>query len=131
MRWITLLLAAGACALAATTSQAAAKPAPDSNCFLSTQWRGWTASKDGDVLYLRVGLSDVYRVGLIPKSRVRKEPDYFLINQVRGSSWICRPIDLDLELSDHLGFRQHVFVRELRKLTPEEIAALPKKEVPY
>jgi hypothetical protein len=128
---MAFLVAAGAWALAAATAQAAAKPAPNSNCFLTTQWRGWTASQDGDVLYLRVGLKDVYRLGLVPNSRVRKDADRFLVNRVRGSSWVCSPIDLDMDLADHFGFRQHVFVREMRKLTPEEVAALPKKEVPY
>ena len=131
MRLTTLLVAAGACALAATTAQAAAKAAPRSNCFLSNQWTGWSTSKEGDALYLRVGVNDVYRVGLTPKSKVRKDPDMFLINRERGSSWICSPLDLDMDVADHFGFREHVFVRDLRKLTPDEIAALPKKEVPY
>jgi hypothetical protein len=126
MKKLAFLVAAGAWALAATSAQAA----PDANCFLSTQWRGWTASADGDVLYLRVNISDVYRIGLVPKSRIRKDPDRFLVNRVRGSSWICSPLDLDMDLTDHFGFRQHVFVKDIRKLTPEEVAALPKKQVP-
>ena len=68
---MAFLVAAGAWALAAATAQAAAKAAPDPNCFLSSQWRGWAPSKDGDVLYLRVGVRDVYRLGLVPNSRVQ------------------------------------------------------------
>jgi hypothetical protein len=61
---------------------------------------------------------------------VRKDADRFLINRVRGSSWICSPIDLDLTLSDHNGFKEPIFVKGLRKLTPAEVAAIPAKEKP-
>jgi hypothetical protein len=121
-----LLVAAGAtAATAAAPDRAAGRP-----CFASNNWRGWTAPGDGDILYLRVGLKDVYRVDLTPGSRVRKGADNFLINEVRGSNWICGPLDLDLQLSDHNGFRQGLIARAMRKLTPAEIAAIPRKDLP-
>jgi hypothetical protein len=121
---LTLLCAAGA-------ATAAARSRPADACFLSTQWRGWSAPGDGDVLYLRVNVRDIYRVDLTPGSHVRRFPDYFLINQVRGSAWICSPLDLDLMLSDHQGFRQPLIARSLRRLTPQEVAAIPRKDLPY
>ena len=54
----------------------------------------------------------------------------FLVSQVRGSNWICGPLDLDLQLSDHNGFRQGLIARSLRKLTPAEVAAIPRKDLP-
>jgi hypothetical protein len=69
-------------------------------------------------------------VDLTPGSHVRKYPDYFLINRLRGSNWICGPLDLDLSVSDHQGFRQPLIARSLRKLTPAEVAAIPRKDLP-
>jgi len=119
-------------ALAAAVAPATAAPGGPTgrSCFASHEWRGWTAPGDGDALYLRVGLRDVYRVELTPGSHVRKHSDEFLVNRVRGSNWICSPLDLDLTLNDHIGIRQPLIARSLRKLTPEEIAAIPRKDLP-
>jgi len=114
--------------LASTGARAAADPAHA--CFFSNSWQGWSASADGDALYLRVNLHDIYRVDLIPGSHVRKDSDRFLVSKVRGSNSICSPLDLDLTLSDHHGFREPLFPRSLRKLTPTEIAAIPRKNLP-
>lgn len=126
---IPLILAAGLLAGATAAAAAASEKAPDS-CFASNNWRGWSAPGDGDMLYLRVGLNDIYRVDLTPGTRVRKGADNFLVSQVRGSNWICGPLDLDLQLSDHNGFRQGLIARSLRKLTPAEVAAIPRKDLP-
>jgi hypothetical protein len=120
--------------LAATGASAATdpKPGPKSgkDCFLSNRWDGWSAPGSADLLYLRVNTRDIYRVDLSPGTRVRKDPGYFLVNRVRGSNWICSPLDLDLTLSDHHGFEQGLIARSLRKLTPQEIAAIPRKDLP-
>jgi hypothetical protein len=116
----------------ALATAAGAEPRSKSDpCFLSSAWRGWSAPGDGDVLYLRVHLHDIYRVDLTPGAHVRRYPDYFLVNRVRGSDWICSPLDLDLTLSDHAGFQQPLIARSLRKLTPEEVAAIPRKDLPW
>jgi hypothetical protein len=69
-------------------------------------------------------------VDLTKGTHVRRDADRFLINRVRGSNWICSPLDLDLTLSDHHGFQEPLIARALRKLTPEEVAAIPKKDLP-
>lgn len=115
--------------LAATAATAAPARTFDA-CFASNSWKGWSAPGDGDVLYLRVGLNDIYRVELTPGTRVRKGADNFLVSEVRGSNWICTPLDLDLTLADHNGFRQPLIARTLRKLTPAEVAAIPRKDLP-
>jgi len=101
------------------------------DCFLSNQWQGWSAPGDGDVLLLRVFLHDIWKVELTPGTRVHRFPDYFLVNEVRGSPWICSHLDLDLTLADRNGFRQPLIARSLRKLTPEEVAVIPRKDLPY
>lgn len=130
MKAVHILGAAAAITLLATSAMAADKPSAKQSCFRSNDWQGWSAPGDGDVLYLKVNVRDIYRVDLIAGSHVRKEPDNFLVSRVRGSDWICAPIDLDLTLSDHEGFRQPIFVKSLRKLTPTEVAALPPKDLP-
>jgi len=129
------LLAALTIAALSAAGAAAAAPAPGAAagqaCFTSRDWEGWSAPGDGDVLLLRVRSHDIYRVELTPGSHVRKEVDNFLVNRVRGSSWICSPLDLDLTLNDRtIGARQGLIARSLRKLTPQEIAAIPKKDLP-
>ena len=130
------LIAIGAAAAAlAFTSAAQASPeskpaTKGSGCFASNQWKSWTAGPGGDTLYLRVNLKDVYQVDLTKGSRARKSPGYFLVNQVRGSNWICSALDLDLTISDDLGFRQPLIARSMRKLSPEEVAAIPRKFQP-
>ncbi len=123
-----------AVALAVALVSTAANSAPDQKsheaCFASSRWQGWSAPGNGDFLYLRVGMHEIYRVDLTPGSHVRKDGDRFLINRVRGSDWICSALDLDLTLSDHQGFREPLIARALRKLTPEEAAAIPRKDLP-
>jgi hypothetical protein len=124
-----------AAALLATAPAAAATGAtpdrkPGNDCFLTGSWQGWSAPGDGDVLYLKITMHDIYRVDLTPGSHVRRSPDRFLVNRVRGSNWICSALDLDLALSDAHGFREPLIARSLRKLTPEEIAAIPRKDLP-
>ena len=125
-----LIPAIAAIALGAAAAQAAPGPDAKAGCFSTRSWDGWSASADGDTLYLRVDRRDVYRVDLTKGSHVRKDADRFLINQVRGSDWVCSPLDLQLTLSDHQGFREPLIARALRKLTPQEVAALPAKERP-
>ena len=124
--WVAALVLA---ILPAGGASAAAKPNGD--CFLSNQWQGWSAPGDGDFLYLRVFLHDIWKVELTPGTHVRRFPDYFLVNEVRGSPWICSRLDLDLTLADRNGYRQPLIAQSLRKLTPEEAAAIPRKDLPY
>jgi len=126
----SLILAAAAAALVLGAGAANAAPTDHQNCFLGRDWESWTAPGDGDAILIRVGIRDIYRVELTRGSHVRKDPDRFLINKQRGSSWICSPLDLDLEVADHVGFRQPVIAKSLRKLTPQEVAAIPKKDLP-
>jgi len=127
---IPSILAVALLAAAGATAATAASERKSEACFASNTWDGWSAPGDANILYLRIGLHDIYKVELTPGTRVRKGADNFLVNQVRGSNWICSPLDLDLSLSDHHGFRQPLIARSLRKLTPAEAAAIPRKDLP-
>lgn len=103
----------------------------DGNCFPANgSWQSWSTAEDGDVLYFRVHINDIYRVQLTKGSHAYKSPGYFLVNEVRGSGWICSAIDLDLTLASDYGFRKPLIAVSMRKLTPEEAAAIPRNERP-
>jgi hypothetical protein len=120
---------AAAVALVATNAGAQDKAPAKNSCFPSRNWDGWSAPGDGDFLYLRVS-KDIYRVDLTPGSHIRKEGDRFLINKMVGTDYICTALDLQLTLADHNGFSEPVLATSLRKLTPEEVAAIPAKDRP-
>lgn len=121
----TLGTVAAAAGLALAASACASTTTARADCFSSTQWRGWSSPQD-DVLYLRVGGRDVWQVDLSPGSgRNLDRGGRFIISEVRGSSRICTANDLDISIADSAGFRTPLFPRTLRRLTPEEAAALP------
>jgi len=117
------VLAAAVLTLSAQAADAAR------SCFLSQDWQGWS-SPSPNVLYLRVRLHDIYKVTLSAGSSQLQNPTVHLVSIVRGSSNICSAIDLDLRLADNSGFATALIADSLTKLTPDEIAAIPKKYRP-
>jgi hypothetical protein len=129
-RHMRFLFAAAIVSLFASAANATPDQPPSRECFASSNWQGWNASADGNTLYLRVTGNDVYRVELTPGAPVRKSAGYFLVNQVRGSNWICSPLDLDLTLSDEHGLRRPLIARSLQRLSAAEVAAIPAENLP-
>lgn len=124
-----LISTLSAAILSATASVAGAAQPTSTPCFSTNQWDGWTAPKP-DVLLIGVNRHDVFRAELSGPSASLKRPGSFLVNKVRGSNRVCSGLDLDLEVSDDLGFSEPLIVKSLTRLTPEEAAALPKKDDP-
>jgi len=127
----TALLAAAAPVFAdqtpAATKDAATKPAR--SCFSLSDWDGWSAP-NRDTLYLKVRNRQVYRVDLSHGTSQLTSPGVHLVSIQRGVSTVCGPIDLDLRVSDGSGFAMPIMAKAITKLTPEEIAAIPKKDRP-
>jgi hypothetical protein len=125
----SLLVASAAVAFVFAAVPALAAPGAkqsDAGCFLTENWSGWK-SPSPDVIYLRVN-SNVYRLDLSAGSEELNEPDVHLTSIVRGSDWICSPLDLQLAVVDEYGaFRQPLIVKTITKLTPDEIKAIPAK----
>jgi hypothetical protein len=123
--------AAALLALAATSTGAAdnpAKPVANSQCFWTRNVTGFAAPDDHTV-YVRVNFRDVYRLDLMVAC-----PDVDWNQRValvsRGGSNICSALDAEI-VSHATGLgRQRCPVKTLTKLTPEEIAALPKRAKP-
>jgi len=121
------LAAGGASAQGSAPTDKTAKPARQ--CFYLSDWRGWTAP-DKDTLYLKVRGRDVYRVDLSWGSNQLTWPGSHLVSVVRGTDSICHPLDLDLRVSDGMGFAMPIRAKAITKLTPEEVKAIPKKYQP-
>ncbi len=112
---------------AQTSAPAQAKPRPP--CFSLSDWRGWS-SPSREVLYMKVRNRDVYRVDLTRGTNQLGSPGSHIVSVVRGSDRVCNPIDLDLRVSDGMGFAMPIRAKTITKLTPEEIAAIPRKDRP-
>ena len=121
-------LAAGV--LCASAAPALADAPSHQACFLSSNWRGWK-SPDPTTIFLRVDVNRVFRIELAHRSYSLNDPSVHLVSVVRGSSWICTPLDLQLRVADdHGGFREPLFVKSLTELTPDEAKAIPAKYRP-
>jgi hypothetical protein len=118
------LAAFGAMSCAAATPATSSDPATD--CFLDNQWHGWTAPSP-DVLYLGVNLHDVYKAQLSLGAPELQWPQMQVVSEIRGGYSICGPVDLELSVTDGHGYRKRLIVTSLTKLSPAEVAAIPRK----
>lgn len=123
------VLALGLLAALAAAPPALAKPgkAPR-QCFRSRDWESWRAA-DAKTLYVRVHGREVWRMKLLACPSILS-PGARIVNVVRGTDMVCRPIDLDLRVAETGGFSTPCLVKSLRPLTPDEVAALPRKQRP-
>ncbi len=127
----------GALALSGSvlTSQALAQPAkstaPLKRCFFAHDWQGWRAP-NGHMMYVRVDGHRIYRVDFSSSCDALTWPDAHLITTFHGTDSVCTPLDLDIKVSDSGPGRmvEPCIASGLSELTPEEIAAIPKKDLP-
>jgi len=96
------------------------------SCFFANQWESWR-SPAPDVILIRVNLHDIYELRLSSPAPELGYPDVHLVSRFQGSNSVCDPLDLQLEVSDNHGFRSPIIVRSMRKLTPEEVAQIPRR----
>lgn len=124
-----LVAGAAVAPLAAPAQAAEATAARSAPCFFVSQWEGWSAPDDNTLL-LRVRHKDVYKIQVTGGARFLRSPGAFLVSENRTSGSVCSHLDLDLVAADSSGWRQPLITRSITKLSPEEIAALPKKDLP-
>lgn len=137
IRMATLLIAAGLAAAASTAAIAAKEsplpppPAsgtslPSGQCIRSHDIRNHSIG-DPKSLLVRMNNNDVYRftmAGNCLAGAISSDP--IVTREPPGASIICRPIDIDLAISRG-GFENRCIVDSIVKMTPEQVAALPKK----
>jgi hypothetical protein len=116
--------------LAAAPAAVVAQPAHKSGdqCFLSSDVNGFRAS-DESTLYLRAGVNDVYRLDLMTHCLDLTFRDAIGLESTPGNPWICSPLDATVIYRNN-GIAQRCPVSALHKLTPAELAALPKRDRP-
>ncbi len=106
---------------------AQAQPKPRQACFAVNQL-GQTAAPDDSTLNARVG-KDVWQIKLAaPCHNLSFNTSGYLLNLHSGITNICGPPDLDISVLGIGGAT--CFPRSVRKLSPAEVTALPKKAVP-
>jgi hypothetical protein len=99
------------------------------HCFRSHDIRNHTIA-DKETLLIDVNGRDTYRVtvgGACLGGAVTSDP--IITRNPPGSDIICRPIDMDLAISK-AGFESRCIVQSIVKMSPAEVAALPKKLKP-
>ena len=105
-----------------------ASDAATQSCFYARNISNYTAPSDR-LVYLRVGVNEIYRLDLMidcPELSFRQDIGFERAD--RGSS-ICSAVDLTITYRQN-GARRICPVQDMRKLGPEEIAALPKRDRP-
>jgi hypothetical protein len=99
-------------------------------CFSLKQWTGpWKGSQDNQSVYIRLQSGQVYRLQLDGTHPLLKDPFAILVHR-QPDSMICGPRDFDLTLSNRVGTREALVVRQMTLLTLSEAAALPRDERP-
>lgn len=108
-------------AAAESPSESAAKPARQ--CFWTHQVDNF-ASNDDKIVNVRVGMKEVYQFEMFGRCHDVDWSDSIALVS-RGGSSICTGLDAEIITRSAIG-PQRCQVRNIRKLNPVEIAALPK-----
>jgi hypothetical protein len=124
-----LAVIAGALALSSLASSHALAAEPARQCFWLRNIDNFTVSDDEQTLYLRSSPHDIYRLDLASRCIGLGFKTNVGIKSVTGAGSICEPLDIDLIVREN-GMRTPCTVTGLHKLTPDEIALLPKKLKP-
>jgi hypothetical protein len=115
--------------LAASAASAADRSAPN-QCFWARNVTSF-ASPDDHTVYIRVNSRDVYRLDLMVSCPdVDWNQRVALVSSHGAGGSICNALDAEI-VSQATGIgRQRCPVKTLTKLTPDQIAALPKRARP-
>jgi hypothetical protein len=142
MRLAIIALAAGAAAIstvAVSTVAIAARPSPlatpapaagtglpSGQCIRTHDIRNHTIA-DNRTLLIDVNGKATYRVtmsGACLAGAMSSDP--IITRNPPGSAIVCKPIDFDVAISRG-GFPSQCIVESIVRMTPEEVAALPRK----
>ena len=133
MSWKTTLAIAaiGLISLEPATAKSPTDPKPAakarSQCFWTHQVNNF-ASTDDRTVNLRVGVKDVYQLEMLGRCTDIDWTQKIAVVS-RGSSHICDGLDAEIIAPSPIG-PMRCPVRTVRKLTPDEIKALPSRARP-
>jgi hypothetical protein len=112
--------------IAAAGLVAMALPAQAAPCFRMHDVQSHSVV-DNHTLYVSVNRRDVYRIAVSNNCFAAKSrSDPLITRSSGGSDMVCKPIDLDLKVGGSGGVSSCI-VSAIDKLTPAEVAAIPKK----
>jgi uncharacterized protein DUF6491 len=97
-------------------------------CFLSSNINGFQAPNDHTV-FIRVGVNDIYRLDLMNDCPGLSFRHGFGLKSTPGDPWICSPIQATVVFRE-TGIHNRCPVSGIHRLTPPEVAALPKRYLP-
>jgi hypothetical protein len=126
---LAVVAALAACGGASQIALAAPAHGYDAHqCFYTRNVTSF-AAPDNKTLYVRVGTRDVYKFDMFGSCPdIDWNQSLALVS--RGSDWICEGMDADV-VTHAVGIgRQRCPVSHVHKLTPEEVAALPRRAKP-
>jgi hypothetical protein len=124
------LAAALVLGLAAPLAASAKSPegaSPKRDCFWTRQVNSF-ASNDNRIVNVRVGVKDVYQFEMMGRCQDVDWNNKIAIRS-RGGDYICTGLDAEIISPTSIG-PQHCPISKIRKLTPAEVAALPKHAKP-
>lgn len=130
---LTFALTLAAASLLSLASAAAGTPeAPKpakarGQCFWTDQVNNF-ASSDDRIVNLRVGVKDIYQLEMFGRCQEVDWTQRIAIVS-RGGSSICTGLDAEIIAPTPIG-PQRCAVKTVRKLTPEEVKALPRRARP-
>jgi hypothetical protein len=124
----TALLITGAASVVQAAPKAAKAVSGRTDCFFNQQVRNFTASNDDRTLYVRAG-RDTYRMETFGRCLDLGSALNVGLDSHPSSS-ICSAQDVTIIVHSHGMGVQRCAVRNLVKLTPEQVAALPKGDRP-
>jgi hypothetical protein len=107
---------------------AVAQPPAANQCILVRNINSFNAPNDRTV-YVRVGVKDFYRLDLMGDCVGITFGNSLALESSPGRSWICSPLEATV-INHKIGMNQRCPVSAIHKLTPDEAAALPKRDRP-
>jgi hypothetical protein len=126
-----VLLAAALLGTATSDADETAQPKPKlaAECFFIRDFESWRAPPDAKSIYIRVEHNRFLRLELSAACPLLTWPDARLITRWHGPSVACDALDWDItvEQGPVRGAAAPCIVKKVHPMTPEEVAALPKK----
>jgi hypothetical protein len=121
------LIAIAACASSAPAASKSAAAHPDRKCFWARNVNNFEAV-DEEHVNIRVGAHDIYQLTMFGPC-----PDVDWTQRIalksRGGSFICTAVDAEVITPSTFGPKRCA-IRDIRYLSPAEVAALPKRARP-
>jgi hypothetical protein len=121
-------IVAGAVLSAPVVSAQPSQSHSGNQCFYTRNINGFRAPND-HTLYVRVGVNEIYRLDLMTDCTGLTFRQGIGLQSTPGDPWICSAIQATVVYRD-TSIRNICPVNSIHKLSPGEVASLPKRDLP-